>query len=62
MKNTAVDWLVENYGLLIPTELIEVAKEIEKQQIIKAYQDGKYVNAIEAFEAIEYYNETFIYE
>ena len=38
MKQTAVDWLVdqvEDFIGLIPTDIIEKAKEMEKQQIIE---------------------------
>jgi 3-isopropylmalate dehydratase small subunit len=45
MKQTAVDWLadqIENFNCmklgLIPSNIIEQAKEIEKQQIKEAYQ------------------------
>ena len=47
MKQTAVDWLVdqvENFNCmklgLIPSDIIEEAKQIEKEQIIIARQDG----------------------
>ena len=74
MKQTAVEYLVEQ---LLPKALsqeqyyhIEQAKEMEKQQIIEAYDQGSeagYVLAknddfIEGFkmkEAEQYYNETF---
>ena len=43
-KQTAVEWLIEKNaeqgGILTPQDWIQ-AKEIEKQQIIKAYQDGR---------------------
>jgi hypothetical protein len=60
MKQTAVEWLVENYGLLIPSELIIYAKEIEKLQIIEAYQSGEAKKSKGSFPEIQYYNETFI--
>ena len=47
MKQTAVDWLVdqvENFNCmklgLIPSDIIEEAKQMEKEQIIIARQDG----------------------
>ena len=67
MKQTAVEFLVEklkSQGLLIgePNNLIAVreAKEIDKQNIISAYQQG-YNNAYFNFPVTgeEYYNETF---
>ena len=45
-KQTAVEWLVEQLkergyaGEFPPHLLFEQAKEMEKQQIIDAYQDG----------------------
>jgi HEPN domain-containing protein len=64
MKQTAVEWLVEELedngiNLDLAFELIEQAKEIEKQQIIDAYEDG-YSDSDNTFELNkEYYNETF---
>jgi hypothetical protein len=58
MKETAIEWLLEelNNGRHLTNKLIEQAKEMEKQQIIDAYdvtwdaniKDGK-----------DYYKETF---
>ena len=63
---TAVEYLVEQ---LLPKALsaeqyyhIEQAKEMEKQQIIDAYEEGTYHNTLgnEDYETPEqYYNETF---
>ena len=63
---TAVEWLVEklkSQGLLIgePNNLIVVrqAKEMEKQQIKDAYEDG-YSDSDNTFELNkEYYNKQF---
>lgn len=66
MKETAVEWLIKELTPSIALqqkyidELEFKAKEIEKQQIIKAAYDN--MNAIEENpmqDAIEYYNETF---
>ena len=60
MKQTAVEWLVEqlkeNNMLTFDewTELIEQAKEMEKEQIIEAYCMGD-----DNIGAEEYYNETY---
>ena len=66
MKQTAVEWLIENSHIIPKTrlnkrELIEQAKEMEKQQIIDNLKtllfdisQGKDVENIE-----QYYNETF---
>ncbi len=64
-KQTAVEWLVEqlskNHG--IKSELyneFEQAKEMEKQQIMKAFLDGSYGNTLVTKKLAEqYYNETF---
>jgi hypothetical protein len=57
MKQTAVQWLVNVVQSCIapdyiPKEIVEQAKEMEKQQIIDAYKEG--VGFAE-----QYYNETF---
>jgi hypothetical protein len=62
MKQTAVEWLidqVEDYIGLIPVDIIEQAKEMEKQQIIDAYDNGKYITSGKEFGGEQYYNETF---
>ena len=47
-KQTAVDWLIEDLGEYFPwgiggiEYLIKQAKEMEKKQIIKAFDDGDY--------------------
>jgi hypothetical protein len=59
VKQTAVDWLVEKLkenGVKFwqeEIEMIEEAKEMEKQQIIDAYNNG------DNRSAELYYNETF---
>ena len=65
MKQTAVQWLIhklitenevslkgENY------KLFELAKEMEKEQIIKAFNEGTFAND-ERVNAEQYFNETF---
>ena len=42
-KKTAVEWLLEEWPILesqIPPRIIDQAKEMEKQQIIDAYEIG----------------------
>lgn len=63
---TAVEWLIEGLrmqtSLYTKNEIIEIAKEMEKKQIIMAFYEGqKYSdNKIEVFAFGEnYYNETF---
>jgi hypothetical protein len=59
MKQTAVEWLVdqvEDYIGLIPVDIIEQAKEMEKQQIMDACNSnlkGLLTNGK------DYYNQTF---
>jgi len=64
MKQTAVEWLYEtlwkqnDYSL--PSTILEQAKEMEKQQIKKAYYTGNDdVKDNPDREAEQYYNETF---
>jgi disulfide oxidoreductase YuzD len=68
MKITAVEWLEEQLRNILSSkltygEIIEHAKEIEKQQIIDAYKNGKYesdkIVMSDRFYAEQYYNETF---
>ena len=63
MKQTAIEWLESemlkpNLGM---KEIIEQAKEMEKQQIIDAYDlgMGHYGDANRKSDAEQYYNETF---
>ena len=57
---TAVEWLVEKFDLTsdspIIKNVIEQAKEMEKQQIIDAFLEGCSDNNNDGF---EYYNQTF---
>ena len=72
MKQTAIEWLVEELQLyyegqskLVYYEIIEQAKEMEKEQIIDACNqtDFEDINGMGIHETItkgeEYYNETF---
>jgi hypothetical protein len=64
MKQTAVDWLVEQLKgksqSITWNEIFNKAKEIEKEQIIDAYQQG-FNNAYfsDPLSKEQYYNETF---
>jgi hypothetical protein len=56
-KQTAVEWLIDQYckgNYLI--EIVEQAKEMEKQQIIDAY---RFPNTLVDMSSEQYYNETF---
>jgi HEPN domain-containing protein len=64
MKQSSIEWLIKEYSKYVddsnvPFKVIEQAKEMEKEQIMDAYDEGwsdgfndKDLNA-------EYYNETF---
>ena len=57
---TAVDWLVENLYYILKTEhydIIDQAKEMEKEQITDAWEDGQ--NSFSSRNAEQYYTETF---
>ena len=58
-KQTAVEWLVEEMHkniVWIPVPMQEKAKEMEKEQIIQAYNEGDW--ALKG-KAEKYYNETY---
>jgi hypothetical protein len=65
MKQTAVDWLVEKLkenGVSFwqeEIEMIEEAKEMEKEQIENAYWDGGQDVPLTEERCKQYYNETF---
>ena len=59
-KQTAVEWLIEycdRENWSIPNNIIEQAKEMEKEQLEDAWYAGDEDGAIHEFE--QYYNETF---
>ena len=62
MKQTAVEWLVEQLRMQTPLytkdEIINEAKEMEKKQIIDAYKEA-ITNGFYDEDAEQYYNETF---
>ncbi len=62
MKQTAVEWLIEQMYKecinIFTDEEIEQAKEMEKEQIIDAYDDGNPNGFIDK-NGEQYYNETF---
>jgi hypothetical protein len=63
MKQTAVEWLVEQWPILesqIPERILEQAKEMEKEQIEEAYNVGYYMSKESSImNCEEYYEETF---
>jgi hypothetical protein len=64
MKQTAVEWLIDELTdngidyLDLAYEIIEKAKEMEKQQIVDAYIEG-YSSNLNAGDSEKYYNETY---
>ncbi len=61
-KQTSVDWLIdffEDYYALIPLDIIEKAKAMEKEQIINAYWDGGEDMPMISKQCEQYYNEKF---
>jgi hypothetical protein len=45
MEKTAVEWLLNQLGLeelLVPTDIVNKAKEMEKQQLEKFYNHGQF--------------------
>jgi hypothetical protein len=58
---TAIEWLIEQWPILesqLPTQLIQQAKEMEKEQIMDAYRINPN-NENWSNSGIDYYNETF---
>ena len=66
MKQTAVQWLVEKYAIVmglgskeLMKEHIERAKQMEKKQIMDAYEQGSYDMADKVYNPDQYYKETY---
>jgi hypothetical protein len=65
MKETAIEWLVsqlnkEGFAQVVTDEELEQAKELEKQQIMKAVFDSMGTNLDPNMgRAEQYYNETY---
>ena len=75
MEQTAVEWLVDYLTNIkelyfirqdlnineqnILNDIIEQAKEIEKEQIMKAFKHGELPPLFDNLSAEQYYNETF---
>ena len=61
MKQTAIEWLLKELDInpkaTILKDLIEQAKEMEKEQIVDAYNNGQQIPPFEYVE--QYYNKTF---
>ncbi len=66
MEQTAIEWLMEEWPALkyqLPTWLVEQAKAMEKEQIIKAFSNGQELPIsnplLPHYSSEEYYNETY---
>jgi len=63
MKQTAIEWLIEQWPILesqIPERILNEAKEMEKQQIMNAVYDSMGTNFDPNMGRAElYYNTTF---
>jgi predicted secreted protein len=62
MKQTAVEWLADNLDIVWEEktiDLVEQAKEMEKEQIIDAWNDGYREFYDGSSTPEEYYNQTF---
>jgi hypothetical protein len=63
MKQSAVEWLIKELekkgsaSLSAHYELFQQSKEMEKQQIVDAWEDGQ--NSFPTINAEKYYKETF---
>jgi hypothetical protein len=67
-QQTAVEWLYERFlfaGYAAPSEWKEQAKQMEKEQLVKAWDDGDYAyfyskeTGRDFDNGEEYYNETY---
>jgi hypothetical protein len=74
-KQSAIEWLVEEIhkngeeihrnGNWIPTHMIKKAKQMEKEQIEEAWDEGQeceyqyHINAAPKYNSNTYYNETY---
>lgn len=64
-KQTAVEWLIFKLDIILPLDIewdkleksFKQAKQIEMEQIIDAWEDGK--DSFSTRNAEKYYNETF---
>ena len=60
MKNqTAIDWLIQELNLHGYDFTVQRAKELEKQQIIDAYEDFATNEIGELLTGEQYYNQTY---
>ena len=67
MKQTAVEWLLDNLisepyseeDFNHNSDMWDKAKEMEKQQIINAYLDGNYDKGFGRCSEVKYYNTKF---
>ncbi len=66
MKQTAVEWLINKFDIILPLDfnwdklekVFEQAKAMEKEQIVNAYDTGEYDCGYNG-NGKQYYNETY---
>jgi len=65
-KQTAIEWLIQELGEYFPHEIggihlmVEKAKQMEKEHIMMAYNDGRINQGLKQNKnAGQYYNETY---
>jgi len=61
-KQTAVEWLIEQWPILesqLPPQLINEAKAIEREQIQAAYKDGLIWHPNDFLDQKQYYDEIY---
>lgn len=62
---TAVEWLQAEFNkwaegkVFIPQDFIEKAKKLEKEQIVKSFNDGHHADVGHVDKAWDYYNQTY---
>ena len=59
-KQTALDWFIYQItkNNMLAIDALSIAKEMEKQQIKEAYEQGEWNDGMNG-DAEQYYNETF---
>jgi hypothetical protein len=61
-QQTALEWLINEWPILecnIPPRIIEQAKALEKEQIVKAYYLHSYFDNYTEEDGEQYYNEKY---
>jgi hypothetical protein len=64
IKQTATEWLYEQltstwFDKTSGQHILEQAKAMEKEQIIKSYEEGHFHLELDSYNPEQYYNETY---